>query len=56
MKKKYIIGTLLLASLTICSASSEEVYGKLLPIIYGILTVFSIAIAITDTSKSKNLE
>ena len=48
MKIKYILGTLVMGGIAMYSASHGEKYHILIPIIFGALTILSIALAIDE--------
>lgn len=54
MKTKYILGTIVMGFITIYSISHNEKYHELIPIIFGVLTIFSIALAISDREEDNN--
>jgi len=48
MKAKYIIGSIVMGLITIYSGNHPEKYNVVIPIIFGVLTITSIALAISD--------
>lgn len=53
MKLKYLLGTVIMGMITLYSASHLEKYNVVIPIIFGALTLMSIALAITDLKPNK---
>lgn len=54
MKVKYILGTLLLGAITMYTASHDDKYSIAMPTIFGTLTVFSIALAVSDRKEDNH--
>ena len=54
MKVKYILGTLVMGGIAMYSASHTEKYNILIPIIFGALTILSIALAVTDKEEDNH--
>lgn len=54
MKTKYILGTLVMGGIAMYSASHDEKYHILIPIIFGVLTILSIALAVADKEEDNH--
>lgn len=53
MKTKYILGTIVMGMITLYSMNHLEKYNVAIPIIFGVLTITSIALALTDLKSNK---
>ena len=54
MKTKYILGTLVMGGIAMYLASHSEKYHILIPIIFGALTILSIALGVADREKDNH--